>query len=104
MNPLGITPSIKQAEHRLIQPYHLQTNGMVERFNVRIAELLRSTHFHSATELAIALGQYLALYNAQIPQRALGHICTLQMLKIWREKEPDRFNKEIYNLTGLDTY
>jgi hypothetical protein len=91
------------AEHRLIPPRHPQTNGMVERFNGRIAELLRSTHFRSASELAITLDHYLKLYNGQIPQRALGHICPLEALKIWREKEPDRFLSEIYNLMGLDT-
>lgn len=90
------------AEHRLIPPRHPQTNGMVERFNGRIAELLRSTHFRSANELATALDHYLKLYNGQIPQRALGHLCPLQALKLWREKEPDRFTSEIYNLTGLD--
>lgn len=90
------------AEHRLIPPYHPQTNGMVERFNGRIAEFLRSTRFHSAAELSMALGHYLQLYNGRIPQRALGHLCPLQALKAWREKEPERFNCEIYNLTGLD--
>ena len=90
-------------EHRLIPPGRPQTNGMVERFNGRIAELLRSTRFQSAAELSTALGHYLTLYNGQIPQRALGHLCPLQALKAWREKEPDRFKCEIHNLTGLDS-
>jgi hypothetical protein len=38
---------------------------MVERFNGRIAELLRSTHFRSAYELSTALGHI-------PPNQALG--------------------------------
>ena len=89
-------------EHRLIPPGRPQTNGMVERFNGRIAELLRTTRFRSATELATALGHYRDLYNAAIPQRALGHITPLQALATWREREPARFRSEIHNQTGLD--
>lgn len=90
------------AEHRLIPPYRPQTNGMVERFNGRVAEILNSTRFRAAAELATALGHYQRLYNEQIPQRALGHLCPLQALKAWREKEPERFVTEIHNLQGLD--
>jgi hypothetical protein len=75
---------------------------MVERFNGRIAELLASTRFNTSAELATALGHYQALYNERIPQRALGHLAPIQALKAWREKEPERFFKEIHNLTGLD--
>lgn len=90
-------------EHRLIPPYHPQTNGMVERFNGRIAEILRSTRFQSVTELHTVLNHYLLLYNERIPQKALGHICPVEALKIWQLKCPARFNQEIHNLTGLDT-
>lgn len=34
-------------EHRLVPPRQLQTNGMVERFNGRISELLKQTRFDS---------------------------------------------------------
>ena len=34
-------------EHRPAPPRHLQTNGMVERFNGRISEILNTTHFDS---------------------------------------------------------
>lgn len=42
-------------EHRLIPPRHPQTNGMVERFNGRISEVLNTTHFHSAEQLSTTL-------------------------------------------------
>lgn len=58
--------------------------------------------FRSAEALAIGLSHYLQLYNHHIPQRALGHISPIQALKNWAEKEPERFNKKVYNLSGLD--
>lgn len=59
-------------EHRLAPPQHPQTNGMVERFNGRIEEVLQSHHFHSGEELATTLHRYVLLYNQQLPQSALG--------------------------------
>ena len=38
-------------EHRLSPPMHPQTDGMVERFNTRIEEVLQSHHFRSGDEL-----------------------------------------------------
>jgi hypothetical protein len=58
------TPATKAARHP-------QTNGMVERFNGRISELIRQTHFASAAELEATLQNYWKLYNHHIPQRAI---------------------------------
>jgi transposase-like protein len=46
-------------EHRLIKPRHPQTNGMVERFNGRIAQILNTTRFISSQQLAETLKNYL---------------------------------------------
>jgi len=59
------------AEHRLAPPRYPQTNGMVERFNGRINELLQQTRFDSHANLQATLMSYLKLYNHHIPQRAL---------------------------------
>jgi transposase InsO family protein len=53
-------------EHRLAPPQHLQTNGMVERFNGRIEEMVQSHHFHSGEEMEATLHRYLALYSQQL--------------------------------------
>ena len=52
-------------EHRLTPPRSPQTNGMVERFNGRIEEVLQSHHFRSGEELGTTLHRYVWLYNQQ---------------------------------------
>ncbi len=52
-------------EHRLTKPRTPQTNGMVERFNGRISDVLQSHHFVSGEDLAQTLYRYVLLYNQQ---------------------------------------
>jgi hypothetical protein len=92
-----------EIEHRLIPPRHPQTNGMVERFNGRISEIVNQTRFGSAAELESTLRNYLKIYNNNIPQRALGHQTPIQALKLWHEKKPELFTKRVYNQAGLDS-
>jgi transposase-like protein len=89
-------------EHRLIPPRHPQTNGMVERFNGRISEIIGQTRFGSAAELESTLRNYLKIYNNNIPQRALKHQTPIQALKKWQDKKPELFVKRVYNQAGLD--
>lgn len=90
-----------EIEHRLIKPRHPQTNGMVERFNGRIADILQTTHFDGAEELRQTMERYMRIYNHHIPQRALGHVAPVQALKDWQAKKPDLFKKKVYDLSGL---
>ena len=89
-------------DHRLIPPRRPQTNGMVERFNGRIAEIVQQTRFASAAELESTLRGYLRIYNNSIPQRALKHLTPVQALKDWQQKKPELFLKRVYNHAGLD--
>jgi transposase InsO family protein len=90
-------------EHPLAPPHHPQTNGMVERFNGRISELLKQTRFDSRADLETTLLNYLKLYNHHIPQRAIGSKTPIQALKEWQQKKPDLFVKRVYDQTRLDS-
>lgn len=89
-------------EHRLIKPRHPQTNGMVERFNGRIEEVIDQTRFSSGAELKKTLQRYCQLYNNHIPQKNLGHITPVQAMKKWQQTHPHLFAKKVYKTSGLD--
>ncbi len=91
-------------EHRLIPPGRPQTNGLVERFNGRIEEVLQTHRFDSTADLETTLHRYVDLYNHHIPQRALGHLTPIQALKNWQMSHPHLFRKKVHNLAELDTY
>ncbi len=91
-------------DHRLTPPKSPQTNGMVERFNGRIEEVLQSHHFRSGEELETTLHRYVWLYNQQLPQSALGSKTPLQTMKEWHKIKPELFWKQPNYLPGCDTY
>ena len=91
-------------DHRLIKPRHPPTNGMIERFNGRIADVLRQTRFPTFAALTETLLKYEQIDNQHIPQRALGHSPPVQALKKWQKAKPELFHKRVNNHTGLDKY
>jgi transposase InsO family protein len=90
-------------EHRLIKPYTPKTNGMVERFNGRIADLLRTHHFKSGEDLAQTLERYRQVYNHHLPQKALGHQPPVAALENYRQTHPHLFTKSTSNHQRPDT-
>lgn len=90
-------------EHRLTKPRSPQTNGMVERFNGRISDVLATHRFESGTDLAVTLERYVLLYNQHLPQLALQHRTPIQAMKDWQKQRPDLFKKRVSNRPGLDT-
>lgn len=90
-------------EHRLTPPMRPQTNGMVERFNGRIEDVLQSHRFRSGEDLAQTILRYVHLYNSQLPQAALKGRSPVEALKDWQRRCPDIFRKRVYNHVGCDT-
>ena len=68
-------------EHRLTMPFSPQTNGMVERFNGMIQQILDTTKFSTAKELHQTLENYCHHYNHQIHLRCLNHQTPIQALE-----------------------
>ena len=91
-------------EHRLTKPRTPRTNGMVERFNGRIADVLRSHRFQTGEDLEQTLLRYVALYNHQFPQSALKSRTPIQAMKDWYAERVDLFVRRPCNQTGLDSY
>jgi len=89
-------------DHRLTPPKSPQTNGMVERFNGRIEEVLQSHRFRSGEELETTLHRYVWLYNQQLPQSALGSKTPLQTMKEWHKIKLELFWKQPNYLPGCD--
>jgi transposase InsO family protein len=91
-------------DHRLTPPQSPQTNGMVERFNGRIEDVLQSHHFRSGEDLNATMHRYVLLYNQQLPQSVLQSRTPLQAMKDWHKLKPELFKKNPYYLTGCDTH
>ena len=87
----------------MASPRSPQTNGMVERFNGRIEDVLRSHHFRSGEELEATLHRYVWLYNQKLPQSALSSKTPLQAMKDWHKLKPELFKKQPYYHPGCDT-
>lgn len=91
-------------EHRLTKPRTPRTNGMVERFNGRIADVLKTHRFNSREDMEQTLLRYVALYNHQLPQSALKSKTPMQAMKDWYQEHPHLFHKRPYDRPGCDTY
>ena len=84
-HPFDLVCKSNKIEHRLIRPFHPHTNGIVERFNGRIKDILVKTHFKDSKQLTKTLKDYAKTYNHWIPQRAIGGISPVEALKNWQK-------------------
>ena len=91
-------------EHRLAPPMRPATNGMVERFNGRIEDILQSHHFRSGEEREQTILRYVRLCHTQLPQSVLKGRTPIGALKDWHRQRPELFRKRPYNHTRCDTY
>ena len=76
---------------------------MVERFNGRIADVLKTHRFNSGQDMEQTLMRYAALYNHQLPQSALNSKTPMHAMKDWYASHPDLFHKRPCDRPGCDT-
>jgi transposase InsO family protein len=69
-------------ERRLNKPRTPKTNGIAERFNGRISDVLKTDRFNCALDMEQTLLRYVALYNHQLPQSALKRKTPMKARKI----------------------
>ncbi len=79
--------AIFKIEHRLIKPRNPQTNGMVERFNGRISDILAATRFLSRDGLQTTIKCYAELLQRIPGAERLRPQDTLQAIRMWRKLE-----------------
>ena len=89
-------------EHRLTPPMRPRTNGMVERFNGRVEDVLQSHRFQSGEDSEQTIPRYVH-YNSQLPQAALKGLTPIDALNDWRRQRPNLFRKRVHNHAGCDT-
>jgi len=76
---------------------------MVERFNGRISDVLKTNRFDSAVDLEQTLMRYVHLSSTQLPQSALRSRTPMQTMKDWYKSHPHLFVKSPRNHAGRDT-
>jgi len=91
--------TVHEIQHRLTKPYTPQTNGMVERFNGRIEEILDKNKFNNYNHLIVALEGYVKCYNYFNKQKVLGYKAPVEIVKEWYEKKRELFKDEVDMLT-----
>jgi len=100
-SPLAVPP---KKPHFLVRASTLKTNGMVERFNGRIADVLKTNRFKGAEGTAQTLTQYVASYNHQFPQSALTSKTPMLAKKDGCATHPHPLHKHLYDHPKCDSY
>ncbi|MFC3839206.1 integrase core domain-containing protein [Paracoccus rhizosphaerae] len=103
----SIEPAWKVAERygiseQTVWKWRSRNNGMVERFNGRIEDVLQSHHFNSGEDLEQTLLRHVRLYNGQLPQSVLKGQTPIDALKDWQKQRPALFKKRPCNHVGCD--
>jgi hypothetical protein len=93
-----------QIDYRLTKPRSPQPTVIVESFNGRIADKLKTNRFVSGKDLEQPIMRYVTLYNTQFPQPALGSRNPIQAMMDWHRSNPNLFVRKSGNRPKCDQY
>ena len=82
--------------------FEREQSSLEERFNGRIADLLRTHHLRPSEDLEHTLHRYVTLYNHHLPEKALNAQTPAQALQDWYASKPELFHRRPYNPPGCD--
>lgn len=69
--PLGVAGANITLQHRLALLRHSNTNGVIERFNCHISEVLQQTRSDARASLEMILLKGSMLHDRHLPQRVI---------------------------------
>jgi hypothetical protein len=78
----------------------MESNGMVERINGRVADVLKTNRFNSAEDMAHTCTRNVALDSHQFPKSALDSKTSMQTMKDWYANQPDLIRERLYDRLG----
>jgi len=87
-------------KHWLSKPRTPRTNGVVERFNSRIANVLKTYRFSSCEDLEQTLLHCVVLYNHQVLQSSPKRKAPIQTMRIWYQTHPHLIHKGPWDWSG----
>lgn len=101
VSQVGITSSMRRVRAMVLNiDWSSQAepkNGMMERFNERISDVLTSRRYGSSDDLEQTLEHFFWLYNYYITQKALRYKAPIAAMNEWQLKRPELFTQTKIN-------
>ena len=88
-------------EYQLTKPTTPKTDEVVERFNGRVSDVLKTNHLNLTFDLQQTLLRHVAFYNHQLTQSALNK-SPIQSMKDWCDAMANLFYKRLYDRLKYD--
>lgn len=90
-------------EHSFASPMRPRTNGVAERVDGLIEDVLQSHRIRSGEDLEPTTRRYVRLCNGRLPQSVLKGRTPIDALEGWHRDKPEPFKTRPYNHPGRES-